>query len=313
MKYLYPLAPYFLGLILVLSTANFYKIGLINLLAQVILFTLVVCIPIWRTNRMSYVDIGWPWGLVIIGIVSFILSDGYWLRSLLVSSMVILVGLRMGIGALSMWRAGFLEKEFPRYQYQRLVWEREGKSNTQLALQIDAISQGMANASFLALPIFITASNHSESFGIIEFIGIGIWLFALVFESIADFQKLAFLRKMKKKGKYNQVCNVGLWKYSRHPNYFSEWMVWNGLIVLAIPSWLNLGTIEASFLSNQPSFILWFFVGLGLLYTSRMMYVTLVYTTGAEPSEYFSAQKRDGYRVYQATTNRFFPGPQKGN
>ena len=117
---------------------------------------------------------------------------------------------------------------------------------------------------------------------------------------------------MKKKGKYNQVCNVGLWKYSRHPNYFSEWMVWNGLIVLAIPSWLNLGTIEASFLSNQPSFILWFFVGLGLLYASRMMYVTLVYTTGAEPSEYFSAQKRDGYRVYQATTNRFFPGPQKG-
>ena len=85
---------------------------------------------------MSYVDIGWPWGLVVIGIVSFIFSDGYWLRSLLVSSMVILVGLRMGIGALNMWRAGFLEKEFPRYQYQRLVWEREGKSNTNLRYKL---------------------------------------------------------------------------------------------------------------------------------------------------------------------------------
>ena len=82
MNYFRPLLPYFSVLLVVLSTSIFLEIGLINLLGQSILFTLVVCIPIWRTSRMSYVDIGWPWGLVLLGLISFIFSDGYWLRSL---------------------------------------------------------------------------------------------------------------------------------------------------------------------------------------------------------------------------------------
>jgi len=57
--------------------------------------------------------------------------------------------------------------------------------------------------------------------------------------------------------------------------------------------------------------VLWSLIGLGMLYASRMMYVTLVYTTGAIPSEHFSSIKREGYKEYQQTTNRFFPGPQK--
>jgi steroid 5-alpha reductase family enzyme len=148
---------------------------------------------------MSYVDIGWPWGLVLLGIVSYLLSSGYWLRSLIVSSMVILVGLRMGLGAVKLWRAGYLDKEFPRYQYQRILWKEEGKENTQLALQIDAISQGLANASFLSLPIFITASSTSQSLELLEIVGIAIWLLSLLMESVADFQKLGFLKKMKKR------------------------------------------------------------------------------------------------------------------
>ena len=302
LRYFRPLVPYLIGLLVIVSTAEFTNIALTNILAQTILFIFVVCIPIWRTQRMSYVDIGWPWGLVLLGIVSYLLSSGYWLRSLIVSSMVILVGLRMGLGAVKMWRAGYLDKEFPRYQYQRILWKEEGKNNTQLALQVDAISQGLANASFLAIPIFIVASNTSETLNIIELIGAFIWIFSLIMESIADMQKLKFLRKMKKDGKRNQVCNTGLWKYTRHPNYFSEWMVWNGLIVMAIPSWLALETTGE---------IQWYLLGIGLLYASRMMYTTLVYTTGAVPSEHFSVQKRPGYEEYQKTTNRFFPGPAK--
>ena len=311
MNYLRPLFPYLFGLMLVLSTQKFLNVGLVNALGQLILFTFVVCIPIWRTERMSYVDIGWPWGLVLLGIVSFIYSDGYWLRSALISSMVILVGLRMGLGALKMWKAGYLEREFPRYQYQRILWKEEGKNNTQFALQVDAISQGMANASFLALPIFIIGTNNNESFAVLEFIGMGTWMLALIFESVADLQKLLFLKNMKKAKKHNQVCNIGLWKYCRHPNYFAEWMVWNGIIIMAIPSFLSLGAMEISFLSSNLSMVLWSLIGLGMLYASRMMYVTLVYTTGAIPSEHFSLIKREGYKEYQQTTNRFFPGPQK--
>ncbi len=287
------------------------EIALINLLVQAILFTIVVCIPIYKTGRMSYVDIAWPWGLVLLGIISFIFSDGYWVRSLLVSGMVILVGLRMGLGAVKMWRSGYLEKELSRYEYQHIRWKKKGKDNTQLALQVDAISQGLANASFLALPIFITATNTQQSFGPVEILGICIWGVALLMESIADFQKLAFLKRMKKEEKRNQVCNVGLWKYSRHPNYFAEWMVWNGLVITALPSWLALKDIQSEIFNDQVHQILWLLLGAGLIYVSRMMYLTLVYATGAIPAEHYSAKKRPGYKEYQKTTNRFFPGPPK--
>lgn len=303
MNYFRPLYPFILGLILILSTATFSTIAMINSLLQAILFLLVVCIPIWRTGRMSYVDIGWPWGLVLLGLVSLIYSDGYWLRSFMISAVVILVGLRMGLGAVNMWRLGLLQKEFPRYQYQRILWQQEGKTNTALALQVDAISQGLANASFLAFPIFIIASNPSSEFALLELVGLIIWLFAFAMESIADMQKVRFLRAMKAEGKQHQVCNVGLWQYCRHPNYFAEWMVWNGLVTAAIPSWLALRDAESD--------LVWLLLGLGLLLASKFMYSTLVYITGAVPSEYYSAQKRAGYKEYQQQTNRFFPGPRK--
>ncbi|MBT5655310.1 MAG: DUF1295 domain-containing protein [Actinobacteria bacterium] len=311
MRYYQPLLQYFICLLILITYTSFVEIALINLLVQAILFTIVVCIPIYKTGRMSYVDIAWPWGLVLLGIISFIFSDGYWVRSLLVSGMVILVGLRMGLGAVKMWRSGYLEKELSRYEYQHIRWKKKDKDNTQLALQVDAISQGLANASFLALPIFITATNTQQSFGPVEILGICIWGVALLMESIADFQKLAFLKRMKKEEKRNQVCNVGLWKYSRHPNYFAEWMVWNGLVITALPSWLALKDIQSEIFNDQVDQILWLLLGAGLIYVSRMMYLTLVYATGAIPAEHYSAQKRPGYKDYQKTTNRFFPGPPK--
>ena len=303
MNYFRPVYPFLLGLGFILWSTTFFKLALLNSLGQIALFTVVVCIPIWRTGRMSYVDIGWPWGLVLLGFISFCFSEGYWLRSLVVSSVVILIGLRMGLGALKMWRLGFLKKEFPRYQYQRIVWKEEGKNNTALASQIDAIAQGLANASFLAFPVFIIASNGDQEFSVLEIVGLVIWILAFSMESIADFQKVRFLKEMKRAGKHRQVCNVGLWKYCRHPNYFAEWMVWNGLVIAAIPSWLSLKALE-----SEP---VWLLLGIGLLLASKFMYTTLVYTTGAVPSEYYSVQKRPDYKDYQQQTNRFFPGPRK--
>ena len=305
MHYFRPLYAFLLGLIVLSNSATLAELAAINAMGQLVLFTLVVCIPIWRTGRMSYVDIGWPWGLVVLGIISFIDSQGYWLRSGIVSAVVILIGLRMGLGALKMWRMGLLQTEFPRYQYQRIVWKQEGKTNTALALQVDAIAQGLANASFLAFPVFIIAANNSQQFHLLELLGLAIWALAFAMESLADMQKLNFLRAMRKAGKQSQVCNVGLWKYCRHPNYFAEWMVWNGLVIAAIPSWLALRGAESE--------LLWWLLGLGLLLASKFMYSTLVYITGAVPSEYYSAQKRTGYREYQKQTNRFFPGPAKSS
>jgi len=305
LKYMQPLFPFLLGLTLILTSQTFFAVGLVNAVLQTLLFTLVVCIPLWRTGRISYVDIGWPWGLVVLAGISFMFSDGHWLRSLIVSMAVAIVGLRMGLGAVNMWRRGFLNKEFPRYQYQRVRWQHEGKENVALAAQVDAITQGLANASFLALPILIISTNRATELFPLELLGLIIWALSLTAENTADFQKLNFLKAMKKEGRHAQVCDVGLWRYSRHPNYFFEWMVWNGLIVAAIPSWITL--------RSQETFVIWVLLGLGLLLASVFMYRTLVHLTGAIPSEYYSEQKRPDYKAYQQRTNRFFPGPVRSD
>ena len=305
MKYIKPLFPFIIGWVILLYTQSFGDLSLINCITQLVLFGLVVCLPIWKTGRLSYVDIAWPWGLVCIGILTLFFSDGYVWRVRIISTIYIFIGLRMGLGALQLWQKGYMKKEFPRYLYQRRRWERHGKTNTLLAMQVDALAQGLANASFLAFPAFIIGSNSSSSFSAFEIIGLVIWILAFLMETVADAQKLTFLRKMSKLGKKNQVCNVGLWKYSRHPNYFAEWMVWNALVIATIPSWLELQSIELS--------LIWILLGVGLLFVSRVMYLSLVYLTGAVPSEYYSLQKRPDYKEYKEQVNMFFPGvPKKG-
>lgn len=279
MNYFTPLLPFVAGWGLLLSSISLSSISLINGILQLLLFTLVVCIPTW------------------------LFSDGDSIRIIVVSITYIFAGSRMGFGALKMWKMGLLKTEFPRYQYQKQRWQKAGKTNTALVMQVESILQGFANASFLALPAFIIATNPTPNISIFEIIGLIVWLGAFMMESIADAQKLTFLRTMKKMGKKNQVCNVGLWKYTRHPNYFAEWMVWNALVIAAIPSWLVLSTTE--------SMLIWGLLGAGLLFTSKIMYTTLVVYTGAVPAEFYSVQKRPDYKVYQQTTNMFFPGPNK--
>lgn len=305
MKYFSPLLPFILGWGLLLATESFSRVALVNGISQLVLFFFIVCIPAWRTGRLSYVDIGWPWGLALIGILTMIMSEGYWLRNSVVSLIYIFIGGRMGLGALKMWQSGRLKKEFPRYQYQKIRWEKSGKTNIALIMQIEAILQGLANASFLAIPAFVIAANPSASISVIEIIGLGIWVAAYVMEMVADYQKACFLKSMKKLGERNKVCNVGLWKFCRHPNYFAEWMVWNALVIASIPSWVELYSHEV--------FWVWGLIGLSLLYVSKIMYTTLVFYTGAVPSEHYSVEKRPEYKEYQKTTNRFFPGIYRRN
>ena len=300
MNYFKPFVPFILCWILLFYSNSFHSIAIINGIAQLILFLFVVCIPIWITKRMSYVDIGWPWGVALIGIIAYCLSNNITLTQSLIMIAYVLIGSRMGLGALRMWSLGLLNKEFPRYEYQKIRWKKSGKSNEKLAMQIEALSQGLANASFLAIPIFLISVSPFTQLSTLEIIGFTIFILSIVFETVADYQKLKFLKEMKRQNKQNMVCDIGLWKYTRHPNYFAEWMVWNGLIIASIPSYISLFDSEI--------FWLWILLGVALLYTSRIMYITLVYLTGAVPSEYYSVQKRPAYKAYQQSTNIFFPG-----
>ena len=275
---------------------NFQKFLLINLISQIFIFLFIVCIPAYFTDRMSYVDIAWPFGLVTIGILSFFYGDGYLLKKSIISMLYIIAGLRMGIGALILLKKGYLNKELPRYSYQRIRWKKKGFINDKFSVQYEILLQCFANATFLAIPAILISNNSSQSFSIIEITGFLVWVIFFFLEHISDLQKQKFLINAKKNNLKNQVCNVGLWKYTRHPNYFSEWMIWNGLIIASFSS-LLVNNSMIVFLSTTTS----------LLYITILMYQTLVFLTGAIPSEYYSLIKRPDYKKYKQTTNMFFP------
>jgi len=268
----------------------------INAVVQLALFILVACIPFLKTGRMSYVDIAWPFGVALIGLQIILLGDGDAMRQMIVGGVYLLIGLRMGMGVLVMGKAtGVIFKtEFPRYQY-RLLKLKEEKSNwIRFHMLTEIMAQGFANITVLAIPGFMMAINSNDTLSYWEVVGIALWGTAYLLETTADLQKLRFMTK-----KQGDVCNVGLWRYSRHPNYFSEWLVWTGLVIAAVPSWLALQGTE--------SLSVWVALGVGAVMASVMLYITLVYLTGAIPAEYYSVKKRPGYKAYQEQTNRFFP------
>jgi len=294
----------FLGLAAIASTSNsetlLYMLQ-VNGVVQLTLFILVACIPFLKTDRMSYVDVAWPFGVALIGVQIIQLGDGDELRQWIVGGVYLLIGLRMGIGALTMGKAtGVIFKtEFPRYQYRLMKLKEEGSNWIRFHMLSEILAQGFANITVLALPGFIMAINGSDAISTWEVLGVVLWGTAYISESTADLQKLKFMTK-----KQGDVCNVGLWRFSRHPNYFSEWLVWTGLVIAAVPSWLALQGVEST--------LVWVAIGFGTLMASVMLYITLLYLTGVIPAEYYSVRKRPGYKLYQQQTNRFFPWFPKG-
>ena len=293
---LFQIILFFLVFYIFFQIENFQNFLLINLISQIFIFLFIVCIPAYFTERMSYVDIAWPFGLIAIGIISFFYGDGYLLKKSIISMLYIIAGLRMGIGALILLKKGYLNKELPRYSYQRIRWKKKGFINDKFSVQYEILLQCFANATFLAIPAILISNNSSQTFSIIEVIGFLVWVIFFFLEHISDLQKQKFLINAKKNNLKNQVCNVGLWKYTRHPNYFSEWMIWNGLIIASFSS-LLVNNSMIVFLGTTTS----------LLYITILMYQTLVFLTGAIPSEYYSLIKRPDYKKYKQTTNMFFP------
>merc|ERR1712087_233013 len=111
---------------------------------------------------------------------------------------------------------------------------------------------------------------------------------------------------MKKQGLRGKVCDVGFWNYTRHPNYFGEWMVWLSLTLATLPAlkrYLAKEGREDDTLTRNG-------VALGLLSVPLMMYTCLVHWTGAIPAEFYSLKNRSEYAQYIREVNCFFPGPR---
>lgn len=290
--------PYLLLLLALLQAPALQAFALTNLLLQTVLFTGLVIVPVWRSGRMAYVDIGWPVGLFLIGVQVLWFTPELSARSGAIAAVYLLAGGRMGAMALLGWWHGHFDRELPRYQYQRLRWQRRGW-HPRLAMLVEVAVQGLANASVLALPALLLAAHPQPALGLLEGAALLVWLIAFVAETVADRQKLSFNRRMQRQQRRGEHCEEGLWRYCRHPNYFAEWLLWSALALAALPTWWRWA-------GSAP---LWqsILIGLALPWMSYLMYRVLTDYSGARPAEFYSRQKRPGYADYQRRVPMFFP------
>ena len=301
-----------------LASNKFSAAAVANLLIQPIWFAISVHIPALITGRMSYVDIAWPWGLVIIGLLPIFHPDSNvsWYplnRANLISGAYLLAGLRMGLGAIRLLREGHLNEEMNRYLFQRRRWAKRGITDEnsiryKLEMQKEIFIQCLANTGILVVPMMLQGFGYLGSdiaLTKMEIFGWLMWISGLAFEHTGDIQKKRFISKCKKDGIKGAVCDVGLWNYTRHPNYFGEWLVWTSLVITSIPSLLAMWNME------EENILIKVTLTFSLFLVSYSMYDCLVYYTGATPAEFYSVKSRPRYAEYQKSVNMFFPGPPK--
>ena len=104
-----PIVLFVIVFVIFFQIEKFQDFLVVNLISQLLIFLFAACIPAYLTKRMSYVDIAWPFGLISIGIIVIFFGEGYLPRKIIISSLYLIAGLRMGLGALVLFKKGYLD------------------------------------------------------------------------------------------------------------------------------------------------------------------------------------------------------------
>jgi len=235
---------------------------------------------LWRLQKQrgeaDIVDVGWAGSLGALAALYALLLDGDIIGRLCVAVFGVAWSVRLGS---YLFRQRFqVPGEDERYHSLRLAWGENAQRNFFLLFQAQALLAVILSLPFLAICMSREVPSSGALIGaILLFIG------SIAGEAWADSDLHAFRSDPNNRGK---VCRTGLWSYSRHPNYFFEWLYWWSYVALGLqlPSgWLTL-------------------IG------PAVMYYFLRYLTGIPATEARALESRgEEYRRYQTTTNAFFP------
>ena len=240
----------------------------------------VVMAGLWavqrRTRDAGVVDVGWTYGVGLSAVVLAAAVDGLPARRVLVAARVVLWSLRLGTYIL---RDRVLKgPEDGRYQDLRKRWRAGFESRILVFFQ----AQGLLAVLF-ALPAGAAMLSARPALGLVDLAAVALWLVAIGGETLADRQLAAHRADPAQAGR---TCRRGLWRFSRHPNYFFEWLHWWAYALIAIGS---------------P---LWYVAFAGPL----VMLYFILFVTGIPPTEARAlASRGDDYRRYQAETPPFVP------
>lgn len=244
-----------------------------------LMFFMIWVIHLFLKNA-GVVDVGWGLGFIILCGIYIVLGEGFNLRNTLFFLMVALWGMRIVLFLIN--RLASDREEDRRYQKIRNEWGGNIALKFLFFFEFQAILQ-----IILAVPFMIVSLNTNPGITFIEIMGVVLFVAALIGETAADEQLHRFKKEPDNKGK---TCDVGLWYYSRHPNYFFEWLVWMGIFVFA------LGSPYGWVAFTSP----------------LLMYYLMIYVSGVPLAEEQSLKSRgENYKLYQKTTSMFFPMPKK--
>ena len=183
-------------------------------------------------RSFNTVDIAYGSGFILAAVVVWILSESAFLieRKIMVTGLVILWGIRIAV-FLTIRKFGKDENTGEDRRFKNLR-DRWGKSLWWKGLLSVYLSQVIL-IILIGLPVLVVNANPIVERGwlVTDYIGIGIWIIGFFFEFTADLQMMLFKKKPENKGK---IMKEGLWKLSRHPNYFGEITMWFGLFIIAL-------------------------------------------------------------------------------
>ena len=234
-----------------------------------------------RTKNAGIVDIGWTFSIGILAILYAALGTGSAVHRWTLAAMVAVWSLRLGT-YLAVRVIG--KPEDVRYHALREQWPNGTGWKFLLVFEAQAVLDVL-----LSVPFLLVATYQRTQLSWEQFVGIALWGVAIAGESIADAQLGAFRRNPLNRGR---VCQAGLWNYSRHPNYFFEWLVWI--------AW-------ALFASTAPRGWLAFSAPV-------WMFLFLFRVTGIPATEAQSLRsKGEAYAEYQRTTSAFVPWFKRGH
>jgi len=236
-----------------------------------------------RTNNAGWVDVVWSFALGAAGVVYSLypLQSGPWtIRQCLIALLVASWSLRLGLHIADRTRHG---AEDARYAQFRRGWGDAFQRRMFWFLQIQA-----AAAALLAVSMLL-ASRTPRPLSTSDAIAVGLLALSIVGEATADRQLRIF---RSDPANHTRVCDVGLWGWSRHPNYFFEWLGWVAYPLFAIDP-----------AGDYP----W---GWFALSAPVFMYWLLVHVSGIPPLEQQMLRSRgDAFRSYQARVRAFIPFP----
>lgn len=235
------------------------------------------------TGASGWIDTIWSFAVGLGGVAASIFASGDFERRMVILLLIAVWSIRLGSHIGARTRGG---GEDPRYAKLIEEWGANAGVRLFLFLQVQALA-----AFILVLAVHAAAANAAPFPGILDMIAILVAIIAICGEALADAQ-LARFRNSPEAG--NGVCEVGLWRYSRHPNYFFEWLGWCAWLFFAIDP-------------GAMAYRGWLAISAPLL-----MYWLLVHVSGIPPLEaHMLASRGDRFRALQARVNAFFPGPRR--